>query len=83
MLIFVFVLSDRYVYYCMKYVDYLLRNGLKPILVFDGCHLPSKKDVETSRREQVPSDLSFYYITLTVNKSGGLGCTVFCKLQYV
>nr|KAG5712912.1 hypothetical protein BaRGS_007509 [Batillaria attramentaria] len=44
--------TDQYVYYCMKYVDYLLRNGLKPILVFDGCHLPSKKDVETSRREK-------------------------------
>ncbi|XP_076443126.1 uncharacterized protein LOC143281736 [Babylonia areolata] len=44
--------TEQYVYYCMKYVDCLLRNDLKPILVFDGCHLPSKKDVEVSRRER-------------------------------
>ncbi|RUS76102.1 hypothetical protein EGW08_016133 [Elysia chlorotica] len=42
--------TDQYVYYCMKYVDYLLRKGLKPILVFDGCHLKSKEDVEKTRR---------------------------------
>ena len=41
----------RYVYYCMKYVNYMLSVGVKPIMVFDGCHLPSKKDVEQSRRE--------------------------------
>ncbi|XP_025105613.1 exonuclease 1-like isoform X2 [Pomacea canaliculata] len=44
--------TDQYVFYCMKYVDYLLQNQLKPILVFDGCHLPSKKDVESSRRQR-------------------------------
>ncbi|KAL8615225.1 hypothetical protein ACOMHN_050266 [Nucella lapillus] len=44
--------TEQYVYYCMKYVDCLLCNGLRPILVFDGCHLPSKKDVEVSRRER-------------------------------
>lgn len=44
--------TDQYIYYCLKYVNYLLEKGLKPILVFDGCHLPSKKDVETSRRER-------------------------------
>ena len=42
---------DRYVYYCMKYLEYMLKNNLKPIMVFDGCHLPSKKDVEKNRRE--------------------------------
>ncbi|KAK3770564.1 hypothetical protein RRG08_010753 [Elysia crispata] len=42
--------TEQYVYYCMKYVDYLLRKGLKPILVFDGCHLKSKEDVEKTRR---------------------------------
>ncbi|XP_041351414.1 exonuclease 1-like [Gigantopelta aegis] len=44
--------TDQYVYFCMKYVEYMLRNGLKPILVFDGCHLPSKKGVEKARRER-------------------------------
>ncbi|KAK6183560.1 hypothetical protein SNE40_011017 [Patella caerulea] len=44
--------TDMYVYYCMKYVDYMLKCGIKPILVFDGCHLPSKKEVEKSRRER-------------------------------
>ncbi|ESO87703.1 hypothetical protein LOTGIDRAFT_127400 [Lottia gigantea] len=44
--------TEMYVYYCMKYVDYLLKADIKPILVFDGCHLPSKKDVEKSRRER-------------------------------
>ncbi|KAL5009267.1 hypothetical protein ScPMuIL_014848 [Solemya velum] len=44
--------TDQYVYYCMKYVENLLKKNIKPILVFDGCHLPSKKDVETSRREK-------------------------------
>ena len=41
----------RYVYYCMKYVNNLLSFGIKPIMVFDGCRLPSKHDVEKSRRE--------------------------------
>jgi len=42
---------DRYVYYCMKYINNLLSFGIKPIMVFDGCRLPSKQDVEKSRRE--------------------------------
>lgn len=41
----------RYVSYCMKYVDMLLTFGVKPILVFDGCNLPSKEEVEKTRRE--------------------------------
>lgn len=44
--------TDQYVYYCMKYLEYMLKNNLKPIMVFDGCHLPSKKDVEKNRREK-------------------------------
>lgn len=43
--------SIRYVSYCMKFVDMLLSFGVKPILVFDGRNLPSKQDVEKSRRE--------------------------------
>ena len=41
----------RYVVYCMKFVDMLLSFGVRPILVFDGCNLPSKREVEKSRRE--------------------------------
>jgi len=41
----------RYVYYCMKYINNLLSFGIKPIMVFDGCRLPSKQEVEKSRRE--------------------------------
>ncbi|KAI8785058.1 exonuclease 1 [Biomphalaria glabrata] len=44
--------TEQYVYYCMKYVEYMLKNNLKPILVFDGCHLKSKADVEKTRRER-------------------------------
>lgn len=41
----------RYVWYCMKFVDMLLGFNIKPILVFDGRNLPSKREVEKSRRE--------------------------------
>lgn len=44
-------LSHRYVTYCMKFVDMLLSFGVKPILVFDGCNLPSKQEVDKARRE--------------------------------
>ncbi|XP_023659550.1 exonuclease 1 isoform X1 [Paramormyrops kingsleyae] len=49
--------TDRYVTYCMKYVDMLLTFGVKPILVFDGCNLPSKEEVEKSRREHRQANL--------------------------
>ncbi|XP_044162007.1 exonuclease 1 [Bufo gargarizans] len=44
--------TDQYVTYCMKFVHMLLSHGVRPILVFDGCTLPSKKDVEKTRREK-------------------------------
>ncbi|XP_061173371.1 exonuclease 1-like [Saccostrea echinata] len=44
--------TDQYVYYCMKYVEMLLKKNIKPVLVFDGCHLPSKQEVEKTRREK-------------------------------
>lgn len=47
---FLFV-PRRYVGFCMKFVNMLLSHGIKPVLVFDGCTLPSKKEVERSRRE--------------------------------
>ena len=47
------LMCRRYVYYCMKYINTLLSFGIKPIMVFDGCRLPSKQEVEKSRREYV------------------------------
>ncbi|XP_072123123.1 exonuclease 1 [Mobula birostris] len=41
--------TDQYVSYCMKFVEMLDSFGVKPILVFDGCTLPSKKEVEKAR----------------------------------
>ncbi|NWX22023.1 EXO1 Exonuclease, partial [Aegotheles bennettii] len=46
-----------YVAFCMKLVDMLLSFGIKPILVFDGCTLPSKKEVEKARREKRQANL--------------------------
>ncbi|XP_052275253.1 exonuclease 1-like isoform X2 [Dreissena polymorpha] len=44
--------TDQYVYYCMKFINYLLSKNIKPVMVFDGGHLPSKKSVEKARREK-------------------------------
>ncbi|XP_063048024.1 exonuclease 1 isoform X2 [Engraulis encrasicolus] len=49
--------TDQYVTYCMKFVDMLLSFGVKPILVFDGCNLPSKQEVEKARRERRQANL--------------------------
>ncbi|NXG68788.1 EXO1 Exonuclease, partial [Baryphthengus martii] len=49
--------TDIYVAFCMKLVDMLLSFGIKPILVFDGCTLPSKKEVEKARREKRQANL--------------------------
>ncbi|NXO36394.1 EXO1 Exonuclease, partial [Locustella ochotensis] len=46
-----------YVAFCMKLVHMLLSFGIKPILVFDGCTLPSKKEVEKARRERRQASL--------------------------
>ncbi|XP_043818497.1 exonuclease 1 [Dromiciops gliroides] len=49
--------TDQYVAFCMKFVSMLLSHGIKPVLVFDGCTLPSKKEVEKSRRERRQTNL--------------------------
>ncbi|KAA0711085.1 Exonuclease 1 [Triplophysa tibetana] len=49
--------TDQYVSYCMKFVEMLLSFGVKPILVFDGRNLPSKKEVEKARRERRQANL--------------------------
>lgn len=43
--------TDMYVSYCMKYVDMLINFRIKPIMVFDGQHLPAKLLTEKKRRE--------------------------------
>ncbi|XP_034125471.1 exonuclease 1 [Drosophila guanche] len=42
---------DQYVQYCLKYIQMLLSYDIKPILVFDGQHLPAKALTEKRRRE--------------------------------
>nr|XP_033793140.1 exonuclease 1 [Geotrypetes seraphini]XP_033793141.1 exonuclease 1 [Geotrypetes seraphini]XP_033793142.1 exonuclease 1 [Geotrypetes seraphini] len=49
--------TDQYVAFCMKFVDMLISFGVKPILVFDGCTLPSKNEVEKARRERRQANL--------------------------
>ncbi|CAH2981171.1 unnamed protein product [Chilo suppressalis] len=43
--------TDIHIKYCLKYVSMLLSNNIKPILVFDGRHLPAKALTESKRRE--------------------------------
>ncbi|EDW77816.1 uncharacterized protein Dwil_GK24343 [Drosophila willistoni] len=43
--------TDLYVQYCLKYVQMLLSYDIKPVLVFDGQHLPAKALTEKRRRE--------------------------------
>ncbi|XP_038160504.1 exonuclease 1 [Cyprinodon tularosa] len=49
--------TDQYVWYCMKFVDMMLNFSVKPILVFDGRNLPSKQEVEKTRRERREANL--------------------------
>ena len=46
-----YLICFRYVKYCMKFVNMLLGHKIKPILVFDGRHLPAKAETEVKRRE--------------------------------
>ncbi|CAG9793707.1 unnamed protein product [Diatraea saccharalis] len=43
--------TDVHIKYCLKYVAMLLSKNIKPILVFDGRHLPAKALTESKRRE--------------------------------
>ncbi|XP_016963820.2 exonuclease 1 [Drosophila biarmipes] len=43
--------TDIYVQYCLKYINMLLSYDIKPILVFDGQHLPAKALTEKRRRD--------------------------------
>lgn len=50
----------------MKFVNMLLANNIRPILVFDGCHLPAKKETETKRREYVILGMEINWYTLRI-----------------
>lgn len=43
--------TDAYVMYCLKYIRLLQNYRIKPIMVFDGQHLPAKLQTEKKRRE--------------------------------
>ncbi|XP_055304044.1 exonuclease 1 [Sitodiplosis mosellana] len=43
--------TNVHIMYCVKYVQLLLSHNIKPILVFDGRHLPAKAETEAKRRE--------------------------------
>ncbi|XP_053670108.1 exonuclease 1 [Anopheles nili] len=43
--------TDAHIQYCLKFVQLLLSHNIKPILVFDGQHLPAKAATEAKRRE--------------------------------
>ncbi|GBP33041.1 Exonuclease 1 [Eumeta japonica] len=43
--------TDVHIKYCLKYVGMLISKNVKPILVFDGQHLPAKAMTEAKRRE--------------------------------
>ena len=44
--------TTKYVDFCMRKTKDLTDNGIWPIIVFDGGHLPSKKETEAKRRER-------------------------------
>lgn len=46
-----YIFIYRHIKYCLKYVTMLLSKNIKPILVFDGRHLPAKAMTESKRRE--------------------------------
>lgn len=45
--------------YVLKYVNRLLEWGIKPIMIFDGSCLPSKKGTEQKRREYISNSTYF------------------------
>uniref|UniRef100_A0A7S0US38 Exonuclease 1 n=1 Tax=Polytomella parva TaxID=51329 RepID=A0A7S0US38_9CHLO len=50
--------TDAYVKYFMSRIDLLLSYGITPIVVFDGCRLPSKEEEEASRRKSREENLA-------------------------
>jgi len=50
--------TDLYVKYCMKFINLLLQYNITPVLVFDGCNLEAKKEVELERRQRRKENLA-------------------------
>ncbi|RKP12751.1 PIN domain-like protein [Piptocephalis cylindrospora] len=44
--------TKRYVNYCMELVGMLRHHGVKPVLIFDGGHLPAKASTEQERYDK-------------------------------
>ena len=44
--------TTKYVNYFMQYVQVLIDNGVRPLIVFDGCDLPAKRSTNEKRREE-------------------------------
>ncbi|ETO23931.1 hypothetical protein RFI_13230 [Reticulomyxa filosa] len=44
--------TNKHIDYFIDLVKLLLHHKIKPIIVFDGCHLPSKQIVENSRAQK-------------------------------
>ena len=45
--------TDAYVHYCLDRIALLLRNDVRPLMVFDGGYLPSKSGTEQEREKSV------------------------------
>jgi len=43
--------TDVYVNYCLKFINMLKSYKVTPVLVFDGCNVPAKEEVERVRKE--------------------------------
>lgn len=43
--------TNVYVNYCLKFINMLKSYKVIPVLVFDGCNIPAKQEVEHTRRE--------------------------------
>ncbi|RWS02272.1 exonuclease 1-like protein, partial [Dinothrombium tinctorium] len=48
--------SDAYIDYCLRNTEYLIKCGIKPILVFDGRDLPAKKVTDETRKVRKEKD---------------------------
>ena len=44
--------TNKFVHYCMGRVNLLLKNGVTPLMVFDGGALPAKRHTEVERQQK-------------------------------
>ena len=43
--------TDKFIVYCLRRVEMLLKHNIKVIMVFDGGKLPMKRETEESREK--------------------------------